>query len=85
MGDETRLDLHPILRLDLAYAQLPPAARPVLICAGVEVPLEETPVKDGLRYAYRPTRSGACRAEVRVNGDGNRALPWILSNPVYVR
>jgi len=85
MGDETRLDLHPVLHLDLAYEQLPPVTRPVLICGGVEVPLDQAPAKDGLRSTYRPTRPGACRAEVRVDGDGHRVLPWIMSNPVYVR
>ncbi|MBE3135211.1 MAG: hypothetical protein IMZ55_17225, partial [Acidobacteria bacterium] len=31
MGGDARLDLHPVLHLDLAYASLPPGARPVLI------------------------------------------------------
>ena len=79
MGDETRLDLHPVLHLDLAYAQLPPATRPVLICGGVEVPLAEVPVKDGLRYYVSPDTPGSLP---RGGASGRRRSPRPAVDPV---
>jgi hypothetical protein len=85
MGGDVRLDLHPVLYIDLAYAPSPLGAIPSLICGGAEVRLTDVPVPHGYRYAYRPTRSGACRAEVRIDEVRGRIRPWILSNPIYVR
>lgn len=85
MGGEVPVDLHPILHVELGYTTLPVGAQPVLICGGAEVGLTEMPVPHGRRYEYRPTRPGACRAEVRIDDGNGRILPWILSNPIYVR
>jgi hypothetical protein len=85
VGREVRLDRHPVLYLELGYATLPLGARPALICSGADVGLTDMPVPHGRRYTYRPTRPGACRAEVGIDDGNGRVRPWILSNPIYVR
>jgi hypothetical protein len=84
-GGELRLERHPVLRVDLAYASLPRGARPTLICNGAEARLTAGSAPRGWRYEYRPDRPGACRVEVSVDSDYGGAWPWILSNPIYVR
>jgi hypothetical protein len=85
MGEEVRLDQHPVLYLGLDYGTLPHGARPVLICGGAEVGLTDMPVPHGRRYEYRPIRPGACRVEVSIDDGNGRVQPWILSNPIYAR
>jgi len=85
MGGDVRVDRHPVLHLDFAYASLPRGARPVVICNGTAVELTDIPAQHGRRFEYRPTRPGACRAEVSIDDGNGRVWPWILSNPVYVR
>ena len=82
---ELRLERHPVLRVDLAYASRPRGARPTLFCNGVEARLTAGAAPRGWRYEYRPDRPGACRVEVSVDSDDGGAWPWILSNPIYIR
>jgi len=85
MGDEVALARQPILRIDLGYDRGPSQVHPHLICGGTETALTEVAVPVGRRYAYRPTRAAACRAEVWFEDGAGRAVPWILSNPIYIR
>ena len=61
-------------------ADVPPAARTVLVCGGVEVAAAA-----GGRLAWTSDGvPGACRAEIHVPWAGAER-PWIVTNPIYVR
>lgn len=85
IADDVALAGHPVLRVDLAYATLPADVYPVVICGGVETALTRRPGQAQHTYEFRPVRAGACRVEVRLGGPGAAALPWIVSNPIFVR
>ncbi|MFO7691673.1 MAG: hypothetical protein R6V57_01185 [Vicinamibacterales bacterium] len=85
MGDEIRLDERPVLHVALDYDESPPGLRAVMLCNGAEVDLTSVHALKGRQYEYRPDRPGACRVEVSIDAGRGRMLPWILSNPIYVR
>ncbi|MDO8835743.1 MAG: hypothetical protein Q7V01_09100 [Vicinamibacterales bacterium] len=85
IGDEVALAEHPVLKVDLAYSALPRDVHPVIICGGAETALIRQPGQERLTYEFRPVRTGACRVEVRLGGPGAAAVPWIVSNPIFVR
>jgi hypothetical protein len=56
-----------------------------MVCGGETVKLAESPVPVGRRFEYRPDRPGACRVEILLGPNAEDAVPWIVSNPIYVR
>lgn len=85
MADDVALAERPVLRVDLAYSALPDGAHPVMICGGVETALVQQPAPGPRSFEFRPVRPGACRVEVRLGEPGAAGVPWIVSNPIFVR
>lgn len=85
MGGDVPLASSPVMRVDLLYSTWPGTVRPAMVCQGTSVPLEESPVTGGRRFEYRPASPAACRVEVEVGDSAGAAMPWIVSNPIYVK
>jgi hypothetical protein len=85
MGDDVALAEDPVLKVDLAYSALPDGAHPVMICGGAETALVQQPGPGWRAFEFRPVRTGACRVEVRLGEPGAAGVPWIVSNPIFVR